>query len=81
MEETLKFNKCESVDFKLHNCFQHLWPEMLKKYSFGTRLLKFYFCTKVRIFGKFEGANFKYDNNFLKLLPKNTQVRKFWSQL
>ena len=29
----------------------------------------------------FEGADFKYDNSFLKLLPKNPQRRHFWSQI
>ena len=27
------------------------------------------------------GADFKYDNAFLKFLPKNTQIRHFWSQI
>ena len=29
----------------------------------------------------FEGAGFKSDNAFLKFLPKNTQIRHFWSQI
>ena len=33
------------------------------------------------IFDKFEGADFKYDNSFLKFQPKNTQIRHFWSQI
>ena len=28
---------------------------------------------------KFEGADFKYENNFLKLYPKNTQIGQLWS--
>ena len=33
------------------------------------------------IFDKFEGADLKYDNTFLKFYPKNTQIRQFWSQI
>ena len=30
-------------------------------------------------FDKFEGADFKFNNSFLKFQPKNTQRRHFWS--
>ena len=30
---------------------------------------------------KIEGADFKYDNSFLKFLPKNTQMRYFLPQI
>ena len=32
-------------------------------------------------FDKFEEADFKYDNNTLKLQYENTQLRHFWSQI
>ena len=28
---------------------------------------------------KFEGVDFKYDNNFFQI-PPNTQIRQFWSR-
>ena len=31
-------------------------------------------------FHKFEGVDFKYNNSFSKLQPKDTQMRQFWSQ-
>ena len=33
------------------------------------------------IFDKFEGADFKYDNIYLKSKPKNIQIRYFYSQI
>ena len=27
---------------------------------------------------QFEGVDFKYDNSFLKVHPKNIQIRHFW---
>ena len=42
---------------------------------------KFAVWIKKFIFGKFEGADFKYDNNILKIQRKNTQKRKFWPQV
>ena len=32
------------------------------------------------MFDKFEGADFKHGNSFLKLLPRNTQIRNFLSK-
>ena len=34
---------------------------------------------KNSFFDKFEGTDFKHDNSFLKVEPKNTQRRHFWS--
>ena len=36
---------------------------------------------KILQFHKFEDAYFKYDNSLFKFLPKNTQIRHFWSQI
>lgn len=33
------------------------------------------------IFDSLEGIDFKYEHSFLKLQPKNTQTRRFWSQI
>ena len=51
----------------------------------------FYFFGKILQIDKFEGADFKYDNRFFKILAqkypikafwvKNTQIRHFWSQI
>ena len=32
-------------------------------------------------FWQFEGADFKYDYSFLKILSKNTQIRHFWCKI
>ena len=34
-----------------------------------------------RIFDKFEGGDFTYDNKFFKFQSKNTQIRHFWIQI
>ena len=41
----------------------------------------FVFCRKVLQLDKFDGADFNYDNSFLKLSPKSTQISHFWSQV
>ena len=41
----------------------------------------FVFSRKNLQLDNFEGAGFKYDNIFLKFLPKNTKIRYFWSQI
>ena len=33
------------------------------------------------ILDKFESVDFKYDNSFLKLQPKNTQIGHLWPQI
>ena len=33
------------------------------------------------MFDKLEGADFKFDNSFFKLQPKNTQIKYFWPQI
>ena len=41
-------------------------------------------CPNLDIFvssQKFDGADYKYDNSFLKMEPKNIQIRHFWSQI
>ena len=45
-----------------------------------TRTLTFFFFGKILQLDKFEGADFKYDNNLLKLLPVSNHIRHFWSQ-
>ena len=36
---------------------------------------------KILQFLKFEAANFKYENSYLKFYPINTQIRHIWSQI
>ena len=40
------------------------------------------FCSKCNFtVSQIESIDFKYDNSFFKLRPKNTQIKHFWSQL
>ena len=42
------------------------------------KILAFLFFRKKWQFDEFEGADFKYDNDFLKFYPTNTQIRYFF---
>ena len=55
-------------------------PKILNNASYGTKLGIFAFSEMLQS-DKFVVANFKYDNSFLKLEDKNTQIRYFWSQI
>ena len=39
------------------------------------------FVPKALQLDKFEGGDLKFDNSFLKFLPKNTQIRRFFLKL
>ena len=45
---------------------------------FGPKFRDFLCFRKSLQLEKFEGADFKYDNGFLKFKVKNTQIRPFW---
>ena len=51
--------------------------KVLKKALFDPSLRIFIFAQTLH-FHKFEGADFKYDNNFSNLQPKITEIRHFW---
>ena len=58
--------------------FRKSQPWIFRKSGPYTKL----YCRSYRlVFDKFEGADFKYDNSFLKFQSKNTQIRHFWSQI
>ena len=46
--------------------FQSASVKILKYGIFGPKFWHFHFFTKFTKFDKFEGADFKYDNTFLK---------------
>ena len=54
--------------------------KILKKGFFSPNL-KIFIFVKNFAFNKFEGADFKYGNNFSNLQPKITQIRHFWFQV
>ena len=56
--------------------FSNFSLKILKKGLFGPNLRIYYWH-----FDKFEGAVFKYGNNFLNLQPKIIQIRYFWFQV
>ena len=41
----------------------------------------FFFSHEILQLDKFEGADFKYNNTFLKIVPENAQLRDIWSQI
>ena len=45
------------------------------------QIQEFLFFHKTLHFDKFEGADFKYDNDFSNLQTKTTQIRHFWFQV
>ena len=63
--------------------FSKSGPESCGLWTFGKRrLYAKIFCLgfiKIKIY-KFEDDGYKYENNFLKFYPQNTQVRHFWCQ-
>ena len=68
----LKYDQC---------CFQIPAQKYLNKAFLVPNLGIFVFFGKVLQLDKFDGADFNYDNSFLKLFPKSTQIRHFWSQI
>ena len=54
--------------------------KILKKDFFSPNF-KIFIFVKNFAFNKFEGADFKYGNNFSNLQPKITQIRHFWFQV
>ena len=86
----LQIYKFEGADFKYDNS---LFLILALKYPnkaflikntqqgiFSPNLCIFVFSQNLQIY-KFEGADFKYDNSFLKFQPKSTQIRHFGSQI
>ena len=70
--------------------FSNFSPKILKFDVFGQRHqnkafsalnLEILFLRKILQLDKFEGANFRYENSFLKFQPENTQIRHFWSKM
>ena len=57
----------------------HILMGIFSSQTYGFLFLYETFCTKHS--DKFGSADFKYDNNFLKLQPKITQIRNFSSQI
>ena len=49
-------------------------------YRKGGPFAKTHYNGQKCIFDKLEGAEFKYDNSFIKFQSKNTQIRHFLSQ-
>ena len=45
---------------------------------FWSQIWVFLFPRKILKLGKIEGPDFKFDNSFLKFLPKNTQIKHFF---
>lgn len=60
--------------------FQNCCPKILTSGIFFPKFKDFTFTRKLAL-GKFEIADFKYDNIFSKLQSKNTKQRHFWSQI
>ena len=84
----LQLEKPEGADFKSDNSFfkilaqKYLHEAFLVKntqvkHVLSPKVRYFLFFRQILQLDKFEGADFKYDNSFLKLLLKNTQIRHF----
>lgn len=46
-----------------------------------SQIYRFWFLRVILHFDKFQGANFKYENSSLKLVPKSRKIRQFVSQI
>ena len=51
-------------------------PKIAKSDIFGSKFKDFYFANYA--LRQFKGADFKYDNGFLKFQPENTQIKDFF---
>ena len=89
--EILQIGKFEGADFKYDNS---LFKNSCRKYRnkaflvkstqiklFWSQIQAFLFLYKVLQSHKFEGADFKYQDCFLKFQPQNTLTKHFWSEI
>ena len=56
-------------------------PKNTQVRHFWSQIYVFLFFRKILQLDKFQSADFKYGNSFLKFQPQNTQIRHFWSQI
>ena len=90
-EKKTHFDKFQGADFKYDNSFFNILAQkypnkafLLKNTQirhFQSQIQAFLFFREILLLGKFEGADFKYDNIVFKFQPQNTQIRHFWSQI
>ena len=66
-----------NITIVFFNVFAQRYPNMA---HFDQILRAFIFPRILQIY-KFEGADFKYGNSFLKFQPKNTKIKHFWSRI
>ena len=59
---------------------QHFWSKIPKSGFFGPKFRHFYYFTKFRNQTNSRVLISKMTIGFLKLWPKNTQIRHFWSK-
>ena len=86
--QDLQLDKFKSAGLKHDNNFlkfypknsqwQHFWSKIHKS---GIVAAKFrHFCFFTKFCNYTQGAEFKYYNILVKVLPKNTQIRDFWCE-
>ena len=80
----VKFYKDKNLRVLISNMiivrFSNSCQKIPKQGIFNPKIRHFWFFEKIWLLDKLEGADFKYDNIFLKLQPKNTQIRDFLYQ-
>ena len=68
---------------QIRECWFQIWQyffQIPELHIFGPKFRHFCFFAKFLQSGKFEGADFKYDNIVFKFHLKNTKIRHFWSK-
>ena len=78
--QTLQLDKFEGADFKYDNSFFKILAQKYPHETFLVLILGILIISRNLQLDKFEGADLKYKNVIFKFLPKNTQMRLFWSQ-
>ena len=54
---------------------------MFQNKAFFERKLGIFEFGKILQVNKFEGVDFKFDNSLLNVLPENTDIKLFWSDI
>ena len=66
MHQTLKQDNCMDADFKYGNIVFEFQPKNTQIKRFWSQIWKFLFIREILQIDQFEGADFKYDESFLK---------------